>query len=62
VAVLWGENDSWIPIETGKALHSAIPQSTFAAIPNAGHLAQLENAEYVNELVITSLSSFDGAS
>ncbi|MFT6303800.1 MAG: pimeloyl-ACP methyl ester carboxylesterase [Granulosicoccus sp.] len=56
VSILWGEKDEWIPLETGKRLHVAIPNSTFELIPNAGHLAQLENPQFVHEKVKIFLS------
>lgn len=43
VKILWGEEDPWIPIERGKALHALIPQSSFHTIPGVGHLPQLES-------------------
>ncbi|WP_297844288.1 alpha/beta hydrolase [uncultured Roseibium sp.] len=54
VKILWGEDDPWIPIDRGQALHAAIPQSTFEALPNAGHLPQLE----VPDLVLAKLGAF----
>ena len=54
VKILWGEDDPWIPIDRGRALHAAIPQSTFEALPNAGHLPQLE----VPDLVLAKLGAF----
>ncbi|MEM7082227.1 MAG: alpha/beta hydrolase [Pseudomonadota bacterium] len=36
--ILWGAEDSWIPIERGRLLHSLIPGSLFYEIPDAGHL------------------------
>jgi len=47
VNILWGEDDPWIPLARGEALHQLIPQSSFVAIPNLGHLPQLENAKLV---------------
>lgn len=40
VLILWGEEDQWIPLEKGEALHRAIPASEFHTIPEAGHLVQ----------------------
>ncbi|CTQ46498.1 alpha/beta fold hydrolase [Roseibium aggregatum] len=54
VKILWGEDDPWIPIDRGRALHAAIPQSTFETLPNAGHLPQLE----VPDLVLAKLGAF----
>ena len=38
VLILWGCEDTWIPLEKGKALHEMIPGSSFHIIPEAGHL------------------------
>jgi pimeloyl-ACP methyl ester carboxylesterase len=38
--IIWGEKDTWIPIEQGKKLHSKLPSSQFIPMPNAGHLVQ----------------------
>lgn len=36
--VLWGEADSWIPVEQGRRLAEMLPTSTFKTIPDAGNL------------------------
>jgi pimeloyl-ACP methyl ester carboxylesterase len=54
VKILWGEDDPWIPIDRGRALHAAIPQSTFETLPKTGHLPQLE----VPDLVLEKLAAF----
>lgn len=36
--ILWGEEDTWIPVEKGAQLHTMIPKSQFHIIPEAGHL------------------------
>lgn len=46
--ILWGEEDHVFPIKAGRLLHDLIPQSTFAAIPRAGHIPQWEQPELVN--------------
>ncbi|WP_147803847.1 alpha/beta fold hydrolase [Alkalicoccus halolimnae] len=38
--LIWGEEDTWIPIEKGRQLHQAIPDSLFISVPEAGHLVQ----------------------
>jgi len=38
VLILWGREDTWIPLERGEALHDMIPGSLLHVIPNAGHL------------------------
>ncbi len=54
VQILWGEDDQWIPIERGQALHRMIPGSLFYPIPNAGHLVQ----EDAPEAVVAALMGF----
>jgi pimeloyl-ACP methyl ester carboxylesterase len=43
--ILWGSEDTWIPLERGEALHDMIPGSTFRVIPDAGHLVIEENPD-----------------
>jgi len=50
-AILWGEDDPWIPLARGKALHGLMPRAAFHTIPGTGHLPQLENPEAVLQLV-----------
>ena len=54
VQILWGEDDQWIPIERGQALHQMIPGSRFQAIANAGHLVQ----EDAPEAIVAALLRF----
>lgn len=56
VRILWGEQDTWIPIETGRRLHTAMPGSEFIPVPNAGHLVQLEQPEIVTKKVLEFLA------
>lgn len=37
VLILWGKEDTWIPIEKGRILESLIPNSKLITIPQAGH-------------------------
>jgi len=43
--ILWGEKDTWIPLEKGKKLHKMIPHSEFRVIPDSGHLVIEESPE-----------------
>ena len=54
VAILWGEDDPWIPVERGRALHRLIPGSSFETLPGVGHLPQLE----APDSVLARLSAF----
>lgn len=49
VRILWGEEDKWIPIQTGWRLNQAIGQNDFHPVSAAGHLIQLEQPELVLE-------------
>lgn len=42
VRILWGEDDPWIPLDRGRALHALVPQAGFETLPGIGHLPQLE--------------------
>lgn len=40
--VLWGTEDTWIPISLGERLAAAIPGATLTPVEGAGHLIQLD--------------------
>ncbi len=49
--ILWGREDSWIPLEKGEELHGLIPGSEFRVIDDAGHLVIEEQPkELLNEI------------
>jgi pimeloyl-ACP methyl ester carboxylesterase len=54
VLILWGEEDRWIPVESGEKLHAAIPGSQLETIPECAHLAQ----EDATETVLGHLTEF----
>lgn len=35
--ILWGDNDTWIPLARGEKLQKLIPRATLRLIPQAGH-------------------------
>lgn len=41
--LIWGENDSWIPLANGKQMHSLIKNSQLRIIKNSGHVPMEEN-------------------
>jgi pimeloyl-ACP methyl ester carboxylesterase len=45
VLILWGREDTWIPVERGEVLHNLIPGSCLHVIPDAGHLVIEEQPE-----------------
>jgi pimeloyl-ACP methyl ester carboxylesterase len=42
VLVVWGRNDTWIPVDRAHRLHELIPGSRLQLIEDAGHLIQLD--------------------
>jgi pimeloyl-ACP methyl ester carboxylesterase len=56
VRVIWGEDDPWIPLARGKALHALVPQAAFETLPGIGHLPQLEAPARVLERLNAFLS------
>ncbi len=53
---IWGENDSVVTPEYGRAYAQALPNARFETIADAGHLAQIDQPErllaIVNEFVV----------
>jgi len=47
VKIIWGEDDPWIPLARGKALHRLIPDASFETLSGVGHLPQLEAPDRV---------------
>lgn len=43
--IMWGEKDSWIPVEQAHRFHADIPDSTLAIISGAGHVPMEEMPE-----------------
>ena len=40
--IVWGADDAWIPVETGRRLAEMISSSSFQLIDGAGHLMQYD--------------------
>ena len=51
VKIIWGEDDPWIPLARGKALHALVPHAEWETLKGVGHLPQLEAPERVVEVV-----------
>jgi pimeloyl-ACP methyl ester carboxylesterase len=56
VLLIWGEEDTWIPITKGHELHKLIPNSQFVSVANAGHLVQEDALEVLLETIDYFLS------
>jgi pimeloyl-ACP methyl ester carboxylesterase len=57
VRILWGEEDSWIPVERGRELASRIPGATLRIVPRAGHLVQEDTPETVVAELLSDLTA-----
>ena len=42
VRVLWGTEDAWIPLETGRRFAGLVPGAVLTEVPGAGHLMQYD--------------------
>ena len=47
VAILWGEQDRWIPISVGERLASRLTGGALTRVPGAGHLVQEDAPEAI---------------
>jgi pimeloyl-ACP methyl ester carboxylesterase len=50
--IIWGEQDTVVPIRDGASLHHSILNSRFIVLPNCGHVPQEEKSELFGELVV----------
>lgn len=50
--IIWGENDTVIPIHNGETLYNSIVHSRFIVLRNCGHVPQEEKPELFSELVM----------
>jgi pimeloyl-ACP methyl ester carboxylesterase len=53
--ILWGKEDTWIPLDRGKLLHGMIPGSLFHVIPDTGHLVIEERPELLVDKILPFL-------
>jgi pimeloyl-ACP methyl ester carboxylesterase/truncated hemoglobin YjbI len=51
ILILHGEKDMGFPVEVARRLHSAVPGSELALIPDAGHLCLFEKPELWSECI-----------
>jgi pimeloyl-ACP methyl ester carboxylesterase len=52
VAILWGEEDEFIPVKDGEELARRIPGASFTVIPDAKHLVQEDAPEAIVAAVL----------
>jgi pimeloyl-ACP methyl ester carboxylesterase len=59
--IVWGEQDSIIPVAHGTAAHSAMPGSRFEVFPGAGHMPHDTDPERFAEVLTDFFDTTDGA-
>lgn len=55
--ILWGREDSWIPVEQGQRLHEMIPGSRLRIIDDAGHLVIEERPDALIREILDFIQS-----
>jgi pimeloyl-ACP methyl ester carboxylesterase len=50
--IIWGENDSWIPLESGHRFNKDLSHSTLVILPECGHVPQEEKPEQTAKIII----------
>lgn len=55
ILIVWGEQDTWVPLSRGRVLAESLPTSDLSIIPNSGHLPMEEQAELFNDILLDFL-------
>jgi pimeloyl-ACP methyl ester carboxylesterase len=55
--IIWGKEDTSVPLRSGEEMHRLMPGSRFEIIDNAGHLSNFDQSTVFNELVTDFLST-----
>jgi len=55
ILIVWGAEDTWVPLSRGRALAESLPGAELIIIPESGHLPMEEQAELFNERLIKFL-------
>lgn len=48
IALIWGEEDTWVPITLGEEMRAALPQALWIAYPLVGHVPMEETPDAFN--------------
>lgn len=56
ILIIWGEDDTWVPLSRGKSLALSLQGAELAVIPESGHLPMEEQAELFNERLLSFLA------
>ena len=60
VLLLWGENDTWVPVELAHQLHPKLKNSYLKIINDAGHNPMETHADEFNEILLRFLANPNG--
>lgn len=55
ILIIWGEEDTWIPLSAGQTMNEALPTSQLVTYPLVGHLPMEETVQSFNQDLITFL-------
>ncbi|MAK62192.1 MAG: alpha/beta hydrolase [Ponticaulis sp.] len=55
IHIIWGEHDSFIPLERGRKLRDLLKADSFTVIPDAAHLVQEDAPEALLGAILTTL-------
>jgi len=55
--IIWGENDEWIPVESGYRFKKDLSNSTLVILPECGHIPQEEKPEQTAQIMIDFIES-----
>jgi pimeloyl-ACP methyl ester carboxylesterase len=56
ILIVWGEDDTWVPLTKGNSLAESLPGAELIVIPDSGHLPMEERAKLFNEQLLDFLS------
>ncbi len=57
VLVVWGADDTWIPVDRAHTLAETIPGSELHVVPDAAHLIQLDAPEILTAILADWLAT-----
>lgn len=59
VLILWGEDDTWVPLSQGEWLSRVFPDAVFTTYPETGHIPMEEQVEQFNADLVDFLNSIE---
>lgn len=57
VLLIWGVQDTWVPITVGESLRAALPDASWITYADVGHMPMEENVMQFNQDIVTFLRS-----